>query len=205
MNTSLPTMNPNRRFTSAPTRLQRASGPGLPDIALAEAGEGGSFLHHPCLLLSAYSAYSAVPLSLTASLRPPSLANRAFSPFFKAVQTISKQTFSALKNHYALFTFHPSLPMAVHKAESNHALLLRFVSCEVFCLPKSKIENRKSKILLPPPSPAASLPPPLQSFLALWSSVHLHCAFDPTPTFLALKQARCHGLSAIGQPLAYHI
>jgi hypothetical protein len=43
--------------------------------------------------------------------------------------------------------------------------------CEVFSLPQSKIENRKSKILLPPPSPAASLPPSLQSLLALWSIV----------------------------------
>jgi hypothetical protein len=83
-------MNPNRRWTSSPPRLQRASGPGLPDIALAEAGEGGSFLHHLCLLLS----YSAVSLSLTASLRPSSLANRAFSPFFKAVQSISNQKIS---------------------------------------------------------------------------------------------------------------
>jgi hypothetical protein len=57
---------------------------------LAEAGERGSFLHHTCLLLSRIP-HSAVSLSLTASLRPPSLANRAFSPFFKAVQSSSKQ------------------------------------------------------------------------------------------------------------------
>ena len=162
MNASLPTMNPNRRCTSSPPRLQRASGPGLPDIALAVADEGGLFPSSPSPAAFRVFQYSAVSLSLTASLRPPSLANRAFSPFFKAVQTISKQTFSALKNHYALFTFHPSLPMAVHKAESNHALLPRFV-CEISPFPnrKSKIENRKSSCRLHrwPPAAAASIIP----------------------------------------------
>jgi hypothetical protein len=42
----------------------------------------------------------------------------------------------------------------------------------------SPFPNRKSKTLLPPPSPAASLPPVLQSLLALGP------AFDPAPTFL---------------------
>jgi hypothetical protein len=83
MNASLLTMNPNPRCISSPPRLQRASA----------LGREGSFLHHPRLLVSAYQ-YSAVSLSLTASLRPSSLANRAFSPFFKAVQSNSNQNIS---------------------------------------------------------------------------------------------------------------
>jgi hypothetical protein len=91
--------------------------------------------------LSAAFQYSAVSLSLTASLRPSSPANLAFSPFFKAVQTISKQTFSPPKNFVGI-------------------LVVNFVETPE-----------------PPPSPAASLPPPLQSLLALGSTVRFSRIF----------------------------
>jgi hypothetical protein len=96
-------MNPNRRCTSSPPRLQWASGPGLPDIALAAAGEGGSFLHHPCLLLS---AYSSIPRFLFPS--PPAFAHpprptALFRPFSKQIKAIQTKHFPPSKTFVGIF------------------------------------------------------------------------------------------------------
>src|SRR5215831_16058044 len=82
-----------------------------------------------------------------------------FRPFSKQIKAIQSKHFRPSKTTMHYYTLHsarfliPATPLPALQPRTPPSFP-SFASVK-FSLPKSKIENRKSKILLPPPPPAA--------------------------------------------------